>query len=453
MKIPIFSPYIYAPLLFILLGAVPIRSQAGRTASDLYTEVDKYQAQQTSMLMRQGKAVDRDSRDQILSQRKSLAKKHAAELAIRPELQNTDLYFLGRLYSIAENDKETLGAMKKFVAQRPPEENDYLLQSALSFVVVLSSKYKQMPAAEEAFERWSNGHPLVLGQKPVLQDHLATGYYKDGQYEQSVKHSQAAFDLLKTIPAKTFQEKRNREQVYMNLVEMLALGYKKIKDNDRSLNVLAEARAQSLSLPSADLYRKVMTFVEGGGFSEKKLMQKTSFYLSSEPAPEFKVKDWIGQDPVSLEDLRGKVILLDFWATWCGPCIATFPRLRDWHKKYSGSDFVIIGVTKYYGEQSNKRMTPLQELDFLGEFKRKHKLPYGFAIADPDEASWKYGITAFPSAVLLDRRGIVRYIGIGAGTEESENLEDTIKVLLKEERIAAATVRNLFPSAGNVVSQ
>jgi len=85
-------------------------------------------------------------------------------------------------------------------------------------------------------------------------------------------------------------------------------------------------------------------------------------------------------------------------------------------------------------------MTPLQELDYLNEFKAKYKLPYPFAIAGRGEDRMKYGINAYPTTVLLDRRGVVRYIGIGAGTAESENLEEMIEKVLKEgegERLAS----------------
>jgi len=175
-----------------------------------------------------------------------------------------------------------------------------------------------------------------------------------------------------------------------------------------------------------------MDIVGGSGFSEKKLMQKVESYKTAEPAPELTVQEWVGREPVTMESLRGKVVLLDFWATWCGPCIYTFPRLRGWHEKYSSSGFEIIGVTQYYGNADGKPMTPLQELDFLGEFKKKYKLPYGFAVSKFGEDNAKFDVNAYPTTILLDRYGIVRYIGIGAGAEESENLEDMIKKLLKE---------------------
>ena len=421
------------PVAILLFTFGVLAQTVDRTVLDLFSEVDKYETQQRQAYAQSGKRYDASARENILNDKKSLARKYVDVAASRTDLKGEDYYYLGRLYSAAENDQKTLELMRKFVSQYPPTATGDMIQSALVYSVILASRTKQMDLAEDAFARWQKGQPMLVSQQPVLQDYIATGYLKDGKPELALKHAQAAFDLLKSIPAKTAKEKRDREQIYMNLVEVLSLGYKKSKNTDQAMEILAEARAESFALPSANLYRKVMTFVDGSGFSEKKLMQKVDAYTTSDPAPEIKISEWIGESAGSLEQLRGKVVLLDFWATWCGPCISTFPRLRGWYKKYAGNDFVIIGVTQYYGKQDDKPMSNLQELDFLRGFKEKYKMPYSLAVAGPNEASIKYGIAALPTTILLDRNGVVRYIGIGAGAEESENLEDTIKKVLKEE--------------------
>ena len=406
--------------------------------ADLVTELENYVTERTKELQGAGKRVDAGKREELESERKELAGRYASEVAAQPNLEKTDFYYLGRLYSTAGNEVKVLESMKRFLGEYPADTRGDMIQSARSFVIALSSQRKLMVDAEAAFALWKTGTPMIKTQQPALQERIALGYYKSGDYDKALKHAQEAVEVLKTFKAKSLRDKRDRERLYMNLIEVLAMSYRKSKNSDQALSVLAEARAESFAIPSAELYRKVMDFVEGSGFSEKKLMQRVESYASADPAPEMAFAEWIGHDPIALEHFRGRVVLLDFWATWCGPCIATFPRLRSWQKKYGGDDFIIVGVTQYYGEQGGKKMSALQELDYLNEFKSKHKLPYPFAIAGPTEARMKYGINAYPTTVLLDRKGVVRYIGIGAGLEESENLEDTIKKVLNEDRNLAS---------------
>jgi thiol-disulfide isomerase/thioredoxin len=426
------NSFVFLAALFLVLGFNGPAFSQTRSLVDIYNEVDGYVSGRMKELASAGKRMTSDTRNDLEDEKKALAGKYAAEVAARTDLKKTDFYYLGVLYSIAGNEIKVLETMKKFLSEYPPDTKGDMIQSARGYVIINSSKRKQMREAEDYFALWLKGDPSFPKQQPALEDYLATGYFKNGEYEPAVKHAQSAFDLLKTFKPKTPVDKRNQEQLYMNLVEVLTLSYRKSKNTDQALNVLAEARAESFAIPSANLYRKVMDFVEGSGFSEKKLMQKVESFASADPAPNLAIAEWIGQDPVLLEQFRGKVVLLDFWATWCMPCISTFPRLRGWHKKFAGDDFVLIGVTWYEGAKEGKRMSNLQELEYLKEFKEKYKLPYAFAIARPGEIQMKYGINAYPTTVLLDRNGVVRYIGIDATAEVAENLESMIEVVLKE---------------------
>ena len=75
-------------------------------------------------------------------------------------------------------------------------------------------------------------------------------------------------------------------------------------------------------------------------------------------APEWDIDAWVNVIQMDRKDLKGKVVLLDFWAMWCGPCVATFPHLREWRKEFSDEGFEIVGVTSYYNyewDDENKR--------------------------------------------------------------------------------------------------
>jgi thiol-disulfide isomerase/thioredoxin len=337
------------------------------------------------------------------------------------------------LFFIANDTNRSLAVMKDFLAQYPNQAKGEAIQMARSYCLILLARQQLVDEAEKFYTAWVNGDPVLKSRQPMMLNVLAVALFLKHQYDRAIRYGQEAFDLLSQFEPRSIREKREVEQLYVNLVEVLALSYKKSKKEELAFNVLAEARARSLTIPSANLYRKVMQFVRSSSFSEKKLMQKIESYTTASPVPEIDFTDWIGQEPTTFEQLRGKVVLVDFWATWCGPCISTFPRLRGLQKKYKDKGFAIVGVTKLYGEVDGKPMSKLEELDYLNEFKRKHELPYPFAIAKDGQYSSKYGIDAYPTTFLLDRRGVVRYIGIGAGGEESDNLERMINKIIKEQ--------------------
>ena len=93
---------------------------------------------------------------------------------------------------------------------------------------------------------------------------------------------------------------------------------------------------------------------------------------------------------------------------------------------------MILGVTNYYGQADGRSVTPAEELVYLREFKKKNHLPYGFAVENSSANDLNYGVFSIPMSFLIDRRGHVRFIAVGAGDAETAALGKMIKKLIDE---------------------
>jgi thiol-disulfide isomerase/thioredoxin len=143
-----------------------------------------------------------------------------------------------------------------------------------------------------------------------------------------------------------------------------------------------------------------------------------------QPAPELRdIDGWINSRPLTLQELRGKVVLIDFWTYSCVNCIRTFPYLRDWHEKYSDYGLVIIGVH-----------TPEFEFEKdpgnVAAAARTHGLEYPIA-QDNNSSTWNaFYNNAWPTKYLIDQDGNVRYQHLGEGAYLET--EEVIRELLAE---------------------
>jgi thiol-disulfide isomerase/thioredoxin/uncharacterized protein YbaR (Trm112 family) len=152
----------------------------------------------------------------------------------------------------------------------------------------------------------------------------------------------------------------------------------------------------------------------------------------NQPATEWKEHLWIGGKALSVASLKGKVILLDFFATWCRPCIMAFPYLKKWQEQYESQGLVIVGLTSYQGRYDGAAQKPEEEFAKLkDDFIPKHKITWAVGVEkEGRQTMLDYDVQGIPHIVLIDRSGKVRYVKVGAS--DYDKTEKMIKELLAQ---------------------
>jgi len=136
------------------------------------------------------------------------------------------------------------------------------------------------------------------------------------------------------------------------------------------------------------------------------------------PAPVFTVQLLNGEN-LNLAGMRGKVVLIDFWATWCNPCIKTIPALKEYYQKFNGKGFEIIGVSLD------------RDLKTLKEFMVKEKIPWPVSCSGrewgQDQTAQLYSVEMIPVTFLVDKKGSLRFYNL-----KKDEFQQAIQTLLEE---------------------
>ena len=192
-------------------------------------------------------------------------------------------------------------------------------------------------------------------------------------------------------------------------------------------HVMAQSGARSEAV--AFLQRQFATY---GSTSIGMRIQKNVNLLSLEgqPAPPLDLSEALASPPMALSALRGKVVLLFFWAHWCSDCKAQAPVLAALAKQYGAEGLAILGPTQRYGYVAGGREAPPdEELEYM---RRVRQTYYGFlderAVPISTANHLRYGVSTTPTLVLLDREGVVRLYH--PGTMPAADLDRSVRQLL-----------------------
>lgn len=142
---------------------------------------------------------------------------------------------------------------------------------------------------------------------------------------------------------------------------------------------------------------------------------KDRVIVAGQKAPEFTVQGLDGND-VSLSDYKGKILLVDFWASWCGPCKVTIPTFNELHEKFGSKGLTVIGLDVWDQEEAMRKAIADLEIDYT----------VLYAPRDGSIVDLQYGVEGIPTAYLIDKEGVIRGGWIGADPAHEEAIREAL---------------------------
>jgi thiol-disulfide isomerase/thioredoxin len=410
--------------------------ERARAVAELYAEAESYARKKYEAFEREGIGYDQKLVEQVEREQRALAARYAAEVSARESLSAKEVLYLGQLYNIAEDGERAIATMRRFIAENVQATSDE--QQAARYVIALQTAKEKdaLAQAEAALQDYLKIAAPEAERRYRLETTLAASYRARRQPEQAIAHARAAFEAAKRLHAQGSLDTATRDAVFYRTLSFISDAALDLKRTDDAIAALQELRRLSVSFPSADLYRRA-TLLLGRIVPAVAYVSKPDDPLfrvetGARLAPEIAVADWIEQKPATLRSLRGRVVLLDFWALWCTPCHAALPHIAGWQEKYKERGLSVVALTEYRNTVNGRRVRTPQEVGELRSFRRASRLPFGFAVADTTATADAYGVTTIPVAVLIDRRGVVRFLNVGAHETDIAELEQMIVRLLDE---------------------
>lgn len=467
-------------IIIIFFVALPMMAQSGRItlsspgqSRTIATETDltvKQMFDETNGYIR-AKSAEFDAKKvpfssklfaQAQLEQRQLAAKYAATATQRQGLIGDDFYFLGMLHWIAENLDGTAENLRKFIALGTSEAGRR--QNARSTVVVVLAKQKKVGDAEALLAEYLKAEPLKLVERARMEGELAKAYQAQKDFAHMASHADEDFKAAKLLLSDPSSKTSSLDEIF-DAALLVFEAYRELGNQKNAETALEDLRVVGSSTSSTDLYyyavdQKIKYLIETGRKAQaqeyyqialikaerafdvaalrndilSRLKKREKHYrLLGEPAPELPMIDrWFPGESKTFAELKGKVVLLDFWATWCGPCYQAFPLLIEWHQDLSKEGLVILGVTKYYGRVNGIPVDNASEVESLKRFRDSEKLPYDFVVAKDASTQLLYGGTSLPTTVLIDRKGIIRYIESGTSPVRLAQIREMLLKLLAE---------------------
>lgn len=258
-----------------------------------------------------------------------------------------------------------------------------------------------------------------------VQEKLKAGKSTEAEFADDI----GAFDalLLKYKSEKT-------QDVAEILLMKASLYIEVLEDYEKGLALINALKAD---FPETKLAGELDQLIEDTTMRADLVKKRRELVGKPAPAMEFQ---WASREKLkSLAELKGKVVVLDFWATWCGPCVESFPELRELVEHYKGFDVEILGVTRIQGVvvgldpgQIDCRGNPAKEIGLMPRYVKAKNVTWSVAVCKEKDFDPSYGIYTIPHMVIVAADGTVRNGGFFPPRVPLEEKYKMIDALLKE---------------------
>jgi cytochrome c biogenesis protein CcmG/thiol:disulfide interchange protein DsbE len=253
-------------------------------------------------------------------------------------------------------------------------------------------------------------------QKPQerVSAHLAAAFElrRGGDIRGAAARLETALSEARSTPYEI--EFRTRVDVAITLAEVCL-----------ALNELEKARA--MLAEESGFAERIFQLVQAGGTPEQRRAaaggrvqlrdRARQLEILGSTAPEISVRTWLSGEAATLASLRGRVVLLEFWATWCKPCAEMFPKLRELDEEYGERGLEVIALTRHYMAYRAMAASQEEELALMRKVIAEHALRFRVGVSEDERTQELYGATGLPMLALIDRIGVVRYAHFGGGVD------------------------------------